>query len=161
MAFTITENCSGCTACVKRCPEGAIHGVRAAVHAVDPRLCIECGACGMICPREAILDGAGTVVPRRRPKEVPVAQVDAELCSGCGLCEDICPFHALEVVGRAGDSDGFGIAAVDARRCIACRLCVSICIKEAIALGERHDRRAPASTSGVAREGEAADSGPS
>ncbi len=137
MAFTITEECSGCTACVKRCPEAAIRGARDARHVIDERLCIDCGACGPICPREAITDSAGRPVRRQKPKEIPVATVDPDLCSGCGLCEDVCPFASIEVVREGADGASFGIARVTERKCVACRLCVSICIKESIGMGAR------------------------
>ena len=59
MPFIITENCTGCTACIRRCPTDAITGERKLLHVIDPELCINCGACGVVCPDEAIYDDAG------------------------------------------------------------------------------------------------------
>ena len=57
MPFTIVaENCTGCTACEKRCPTNAISGDPKKAYYIEPTLCIDCGACGVICPDEAILD---------------------------------------------------------------------------------------------------------
>ncbi len=60
MPYIITENCTGCTACIKRCPTDAITGERKLLHVIDPELCINCGSCGVVCPDEAIL---------RRPRQ--------------------------------------------------------------------------------------------
>ncbi len=43
MAYTIVENCIGCTACTKKCPVEAITGLRNEVHIIDAELCIDCG----------------------------------------------------------------------------------------------------------------------
>ena len=61
MAFIITENCTGCTACIRRCPTNAITGERKMLHVIDPELCIDCGACGVVCPDEAIYDHEGVL----------------------------------------------------------------------------------------------------
>ncbi len=36
MPYIITENCTGCTACIKRCPTDAITGERKLLHVIDP-----------------------------------------------------------------------------------------------------------------------------
>lgn len=50
--------CKGCTACVKKCPVGAISGGPKALHTIDPALCIKCGACITACKFSAIKKGA-------------------------------------------------------------------------------------------------------
>ena len=75
LAYKIVENCIGCTACTKRCPTGAISGVRDSLHMIDPRLCIDCGACGVVCPPEAIVDDLGDVCRTFPRKEAPVAKI--------------------------------------------------------------------------------------
>lgn len=137
MAFSINEKCTGCTACVRRCPENAIYGERQKVHVIDERLCIECGACGMICPAEAITDGNGNPLKRLKRNEIPVPKVDIDLCSGCQLCSDICPFNCIKMVRDENLSGNIGIAYINVRRCVGCGLCKSICIKEAINMDER------------------------
>ncbi len=46
-------------------------------------LCISCGACKGICPRESITF--------QRCEGMYVPRIDSESCIGCGLCADVCP----------------------------------------------------------------------
>jgi NADH:ubiquinone oxidoreductase subunit F (NADH-binding)/Pyruvate/2-oxoacid:ferredoxin oxidoreductase delta subunit len=48
------DKCSGCTACVKKCPSGAIIGTRKAPHFIVEEKCIACGACIEVCRSEAV-----------------------------------------------------------------------------------------------------------
>lgn len=45
--------------------------------------CISCGACGSVCPVEAISEGDGKYV------------IDAEKCTDCGSCAQLCPVAAI------------------------------------------------------------------
>ncbi len=50
LRYTILpENCTGCTACARKCPTAAISGERKQAHVIDPQTCIACGACKDIC----------------------------------------------------------------------------------------------------------------
>ena len=74
MPFTIVaENCTGCTACEKRCPTRAISGDPKKAFLIEPTLCIDCGACGVICPDEAILDTYGNVTKVLKRQDRPIA----------------------------------------------------------------------------------------
>jgi|GEM_PF-71719 len=42
--------CHGCMTCARRCPAGAIAGVRNQVHVIDQEKCIKCGSCLAACP---------------------------------------------------------------------------------------------------------------
>jgi uncharacterized protein len=51
--FTISENCTGCAACMKICPETAI-SIHAKKSVIDKDLCIGCFECMHVCPEHAI-----------------------------------------------------------------------------------------------------------
>jgi NADH-quinone oxidoreductase subunit F len=52
--YTITDACTGCTACSKVCPVQSITGARKQRHEVNDALCIRCGRCKMKCRFNAI-----------------------------------------------------------------------------------------------------------
>ncbi|MDR1068620.1 MAG: NADH-quinone oxidoreductase subunit NuoF [Clostridiales Family XIII bacterium] len=55
ITFTITDKCTGCTLCSRKCPTGAITGERKAQHVIDQEKCIKCGRCEEACNFSAIL----------------------------------------------------------------------------------------------------------
>ena len=54
ISYSINDNCTGCGACSKACPEGAISGKKKKMHVIDQSKCIKCGACKSTCKFEAI-----------------------------------------------------------------------------------------------------------
>ena len=54
----IKEKCTGCQACVRVCPTGAITGPRSEPHNVDATKCIKCRSCYVTCRFEAIAGDA-------------------------------------------------------------------------------------------------------
>jgi pyruvate-ferredoxin/flavodoxin oxidoreductase len=72
----------------------------------DPKICIQCGKCVMVCPHAvirskvyeaAVLHGAPTTFKSREAR-LPewkdlryTLQVAVEDCTGCGICVDVCP----------------------------------------------------------------------
>lgn len=50
-----SKKCTGCGACVKKCPQDAISGEKKEPHSINPDKCIKCGACYDICKFEAII----------------------------------------------------------------------------------------------------------
>ena len=54
ITYSINENCVGCQACIKVCPEGAITGEKKQRHVIDAAGCIKCGACRSVCKVEAV-----------------------------------------------------------------------------------------------------------
>jgi NADH-quinone oxidoreductase subunit F len=54
--FRIDEaRCSGCQLCIKPCPTGAISGAKKNPHVIDQKLCINCGACRVVCRDDAVV----------------------------------------------------------------------------------------------------------
>ena len=51
------ETCTGCHACFKACPSGAISGEPKEPHTIDPELCVKCGACFEVCKFDAVTKG--------------------------------------------------------------------------------------------------------
>jgi NADH:ubiquinone oxidoreductase, NADH-binding (51 kD) subunit len=50
----LPEKCTGCTACTRACPVGAIEGEKRQPHFIDQEKCIRCGACYDKCKFTAI-----------------------------------------------------------------------------------------------------------
>jgi len=53
----LADKCIGCTACVRKCPVGAITGERRKIHTIDQDLCIKCGICLETCKFGAVYVG--------------------------------------------------------------------------------------------------------
>jgi len=54
LAYTITEECILCDACLPECPEDAITAGDP-VYIIDPEKCTDCGDCAEVCPTEACI----------------------------------------------------------------------------------------------------------
>jgi NADH:ubiquinone oxidoreductase subunit F (NADH-binding)/(2Fe-2S) ferredoxin/Pyruvate/2-oxoacid:ferredoxin oxidoreductase delta subunit len=55
ISFTIDENqCTGCQACLRACPVGAISGEKKEVHVIDVEKCTRCGSCYEVCKFAAV-----------------------------------------------------------------------------------------------------------
>jgi NADH:ubiquinone oxidoreductase subunit F (NADH-binding)/(2Fe-2S) ferredoxin/NAD-dependent dihydropyrimidine dehydrogenase PreA subunit len=55
--------CTGCTACVRVCPQQCIAGEKKAAHVLNVQHCIKCGACYDTCRFQAIVIRSGEVQP--------------------------------------------------------------------------------------------------
>lgn len=138
MSHKITNDCTGCTACVRLCPVNAIRGERGAVHQIDARLCIDCGACGRICAAAAVLAPDGSPVARIAKRSLwprPVWQYAR--CTACRICVPACPTGAVRLVQAGQSSDGAAPAqpylAVE-KACIGCSFCASACPVDVITM---------------------------
>jgi len=132
MSHTITKRCTGCTACTKQCPTGAIHGERNALHVITPEMCIDCGACGRICPVDAVEDQNQHVILGLKRTLWPQPVVTANLCVSCGVCLQVCPTGVMDFA-ELTDHHVRQIAYLrDPRHCIACAFCEMQCPTEAI-----------------------------
>lgn len=54
ITYRITEKCTGCTLCTKKCPVSAIVGTLKSQHQIIPEKCISCGACKDACRFDAV-----------------------------------------------------------------------------------------------------------
>src|SRR5207249_3966322 len=98
---------------------------------LEPTLCIDCGACGVICPDEAILDNYGNVTKVLKRQERPIAIVHPDNCNGCGVCIDVCPFDCIYPSG-ANRAQYLGKVEVNEKTCVGCKLCEEVCGWEGI-----------------------------
>ena len=57
---------------------------------VDRKICVACGACMKVCPKEAISIYRGCY-----------AAVEKAKCVGCGLCAQICPAGCIAIRERS------------------------------------------------------------
>ncbi|MCK9462124.1 MAG: SLBB domain-containing protein [Proteobacteria bacterium] len=54
ITYEITDACTGCMVCKKRCPEGVISGDKKQKHVIDAKKCIKCGICRDVCKFDAV-----------------------------------------------------------------------------------------------------------
>ena len=54
ITYTITDDCTGCMACLTMCPVKAISGERKKKHVLDQTICNRCGSCYTVCKFDAI-----------------------------------------------------------------------------------------------------------
>ncbi|CCQ17923.1 Ferredoxin-NADP+ reductase [Rhodococcus sp. AW25M09] len=80
MPFAITQNCCNDASCLSVCPVNCIHPTpdepdfgKTDLLYIDPRSCIDCGACADACPVDAI-----TRVSRLTPDQQIYAEINAE-----------------------------------------------------------------------------------
>ena len=48
------ENCTGCGACLRKCPVEAITGAKKETHHIDQSKCVKCGICSDTCRFDAV-----------------------------------------------------------------------------------------------------------
>jgi len=141
MAYTVTSNCTGCMACARICPTGAVTGEKKQLHRIDAAICISCGACGRVCPSEAVRDDFGLAVRRIPRRQWDRPRFDLAECMSCAICLDTCPAAAISQTLRIdGNPHLFPILEAEAR-CIGCGFCAADCPTDAITMVPRNEAR--------------------
>jgi len=65
------EQCSGCGACVRACPQETITGVKKEPHVLIRERCIKCGACYDVCRFNAVVIRSGEAQPALAASPLP------------------------------------------------------------------------------------------
>jgi len=133
MAYKITGACTGCTACAKLCPVFAITGERNSLHIINEKRCVDCGVCGRVCAKGAVIDYEGTACVPVKRAQWPKPVINNDECSACSICVNDCTTGALKMsLPRfRGDINVFAELALP-QKCTGCSICVSHCPMDAI-----------------------------
>ena len=141
MAYSITDACGGCTACVRLCPVAAISGSPKERHTINPKRCVECGVCARACTKSAVIDGLGNPLPRVPRKDWPKPVFDVENCTACGICVQVCTAGALAItLPRFKGDIEVSARLADEKKCVGCGLCALDCPMDAIQMQEARNK---------------------
>lgn len=136
MSYSLNSNCKDCEKCVERCPVGAIiihKDIDSTYGEIDTGACIDCGYCGNLCDKEAVLDPSGKLVTPLPEEEWPLPEVDYNKCNGCMICLEVCPEYILALSKPRFEGDLQGVALLlDEEKCMGCGLCADKCPVDAI-----------------------------
>jgi ferredoxin-type protein NapF len=124
--------CTGCGACVERCPAGIV-GLVDGLPALDFTAgeCTFCGLCAQSCP-EPVFAG---VVPDRFDHVAAISASCLPLRGvDCQACRDACPTAAIRFRPVRG---GPFVPALDAAACTGCGACIAVCPVGAVATAPR------------------------
>lgn len=124
------DACTGCGACIERCPEQVLVRGPAGYPIFDPRLgeCTFCGECEQACTPRA-LDRSAVAEPWDHLAVVGDACLPRHGVV-CATCRDACPERAI----RFPITTAVPVPFVDGDLCTGCGACVSVCPVEAISL---------------------------
>ncbi|MBF0119419.1 MAG: 4Fe-4S binding protein [Desulfobacterales bacterium] len=134
MSYQISDDCIGCGACAKKCPQHAIEGKPKKRFDIDPFLCIECGVCFNTCPKGAIIDPFGRrPLQKGKKAKITKAKIERKLCAGCKNCLLNCPQNAIKTA-KQRNIFASAYCIVDKELCSGCARCTGLCITGAVEL---------------------------
>ncbi len=139
--------CMSCGACMKACPNGAIHPAitEAGLEGLwTPRMIAKlgycsfnCNLCGQVCPTEAIRP---LPLEEKQKTRIGLAAFDVTRCipyaygRNCMVCEECCPIADKAIFGidreyvdHEGNKRTVRVPYVDPTRCIGCGNCEYVC----------------------------------
>lgn len=133
--------CITCGACLRMCPENALHPCTMAQDGFlvwnTPKLvarkgyCLkDCIACSAVCPTGALVP---ITVEQKRERKVGTAMVDRSLCRPwrqqypCMICAKKCPYGAIDTHVISDGNRTWEVPIVDRRKCVGCGMCEFFC----------------------------------
>lgn len=135
MAYQITDDCAGCTLCAKNCPVHAVSGRLKEKHKINQKRCVDCGVCGRVCAKGAVINARGEKQARQPREKWRKPAIDQMLCSACSMCVDICGFSCIAITYPAFQGDLKVYARLqDEKKCVGCGLCETVCPLHAITM---------------------------
>jgi Pyruvate/2-oxoacid:ferredoxin oxidoreductase delta subunit len=120
------------------CPVDAIIGKPKERHRIDSQVCIDCGACGRICPYTSVKNPEGQLCERIRIRSRwPKPVFDDKRCMGCTICVEACPTGCIDLKADRGSRETLRYPILKkARDCIGCAFCMLECPVDAVRMEE-------------------------
>lgn len=123
--------CLGYGDCVKVCNFNAM-SVENGVAKTNEDLCIGCGVCATVCPKQVIeilpKSSPVTVLCNSKDKGAQMKALCSAGCIGCKICEKACETGAIKVEEN--------LAKIDPALCTGCGACVEKCPKKVISMAK-------------------------
>lgn len=121
--------CVGEGSCVRSCPVEGITMSKNGLPLINHKLCISCGKCKNVCPRQVIEMVSANMLYHVRCKSLDKGKQVRDICSrgciACNLCVKECPVKAIRLENN--------LAIIDGLICNNCGTCVEVCPQKTIA----------------------------
>jgi ferredoxin len=96
--------------------------------------CIDCGACGRICPHASVKDEDNQLCERIRIRSRwPQPVFNQQRCMACTICVEACPTGCIDLKPDRGNRQTVRYPFLKkARNCIGCAFCMLECPVDAV-----------------------------